>query len=112
MSVQKRKSTRLDSDQFISYRLFDQEGNISDEGMAKTTDISRSGVAIENRRSFELDSKVELTIALSDELIKAEAIVRNVKELEDDQYLIGLEFASLSSESFEKLKSEFPNIVV
>jgi c-di-GMP-binding flagellar brake protein YcgR len=112
MSVQERKSTRLDSDQFISYRLFDSEGNISDEGMAKTKDISRSGVAIENRRSFDLDSKVELTIALSDELIKTEAVVRNVKELDNNQFLIGLEFVSLSTQSFEKLKSEFPNIVV
>jgi c-di-GMP-binding flagellar brake protein YcgR len=112
MSVQDRKSTRLDSDQFISYRLFDQEGNICDEGMATTKDISRSGVAIENRRSFDLDSKVELTIALTDELIKTNAFVRNVKELANDVYLIGMEFEDLSTEDFEKLKSEFPNIVV
>ena len=112
MSVQNRKSTRLDSDQFISYRLYDKEGNICDEGMAKTKDISRSGVAIENRRAFELDSKVELTIALSEELIKADAFVKNVKELPDDLYLVGLQFDALSDEDFEKLKSEFPNIVV
>ena len=112
MSVQNRKSTRLDSDQFISYRLFDSKGHICDEGMAKTTDISRSGVAIENRRAFTLEAKVELTIALSEELIKAEAIVRNVKELGQEAYLIGLEFLDLSSEDFDKLKSEFPNIVV
>ncbi len=112
MSVQNRKSTRLDSDQFISYRLFDREGNICDEGMAKTKDISRSGVSVENRRSFDLDSKVELTIALSEELIKADATVRNEKEIADGQYLIGLEFVDLSSDDYDKLKSEFPNIVV
>ena len=112
MSLQNRKSTRLDSDQFISYRVFDSEGNICDEGMAKTTDISRSGVAIENRRRLDLESKVELTIALSEELIKTEGIVRNVKDLDDENYLIGLEFVSLSSEEFDKLKREFPEIVV
>lgn len=112
MSVQERKSTRLDSDQFISYRLYDSEGNICDEGMAKTRDISRSGVAIENRRAFELGAKVELTIALSEELIKADASVRNVKELSDDLYLVGLEFDALSNEDFDKLKKEFPNIVI
>jgi c-di-GMP-binding flagellar brake protein YcgR len=112
MSVQNRKSTRLDSDQFISYRLFDEKGQICDEGMATTRDISRSGVAIENRRPFDLDAKVELTIALSEELIKADAKVRNVKELGEEEYLIGLEFDNLSSEDFDKLKSEFPDIVV
>ncbi len=112
MSVQERKSTRLDSDQFISYRLFDKDGNICDEGMAKTKDISRSGVAVENRRSFELGVKVELTIALTEELIKADAIVRNVKEIEDGQYLVGMEFVALASEDYDKLKSEFPNMVI
>lgn len=112
MSLQNRKSTRLDSDQFISYRVFDSEGNICDEGMAKTRDISRSGVAIENRRRLDLESKVELTIALSEELIKTEGIVRNVKDLGEENYLIGLEFVSLSSEEFDKLKREFPEIVV
>jgi hypothetical protein len=112
MSVQDRKSTRLDSDQFISYRLFDEKGQICDEGMAKTKDISRSGVAIENRRSFDVDSRVELTIALSEELLKTNARVRNVKELGDEEYLIGLEFDNLSAEEFDKLRDEFPDIVV
>ena len=111
MSLQNRKSTRMDRDQFISYRVYDAEGNICDEGMATTRDISRSGVAIENRRRMDIDLKVELTIALSEELIKTEAMVRNVKELERENFLIGLEFLSLSTEEFEKLKREFPEIV-
>ena len=112
MSLQNRQSTRLNSDQFISYRLYDADGNICDEGMAKTRDISRSGCAVENRRKLELNAKIELTIALSEELLKTGAMVRNVKELENGVFLIGLEFTSLSTEEFEKLKSEFPDIVV
>jgi c-di-GMP-binding flagellar brake protein YcgR len=111
MSFKDRKDTRLESDQFISYRLFDKQNRVCDEGMAKTKDISRSGVALENRRPFEVDAKVELTIALTDELIKTEAIVRNVNQINDQTYSIGLEFTSITEEELNKLGKEFPNLM-
>jgi len=96
MSTEDRKASRLESTQFISYPLYDSEGRICEEGMARTRDISRSGVAVENRTSFEVGAKVELTIALSEELIKtetrktySETVIehgmnpRNLGELED-----------------------------
>jgi len=111
MSIKNRKSTRLESDQFISYRVFDSEGRVCLEGMATTKDISRDGVAVESRNHIEPETKVELTIALSEELIKTVGIVRNSKEIEEGNYHIGIEFTELSNEEFEKLKAEFPNIV-
>jgi c-di-GMP-binding flagellar brake protein YcgR len=111
MSKEERKTTRLESDQFISYRLYDENNQICDEGMAKTKDISRSGVALENRREFEVGARVELTIALIDELIKTEALVRNINKLDDNTYLIGMEFTSISESEIEKLSKEFPQIL-
>ena len=96
MSKEERKTTRLESDQFISYRLYDENNQVCDEGMAKTKDISRMGVAVENRREFEVGARVELTIALTEELIKTEALVRNI--------------TSISESEIEKLSKEFPQI--
>ncbi len=110
MSNKERKSTRLESDLFISYRLFDADERVCEEGMAKTRDISKSGVALENRSDFPVGSRVELTIALSEELIKADGVVRNSKLLNDNAYLMGVEFTTLSDEDFEKLRAEFPEI--
>jgi c-di-GMP-binding flagellar brake protein YcgR len=112
MSFKDRKATRLESDQFISYRVYDDQDRVCDEGMAKTKDISRSGVAVENRRPFEVGAKVELTIALSEELIKTDAIVRNVKVIDEQTYSIGMEFIDISEEELEKLGKEFPNLIV
>lgn len=110
MSSQDRKTARLESDQFISYRLFDSENRVCDEGMAKATDISRSGVAVENRTPFEVGSKVELTIALSEDLVKTEGIVRNTDQVADSTFHIGIEFTSISEDQINMLVKEFPEI--
>ena len=111
MSNQDRKSPRLDSDQFISYRVFDSENRVCDEGMAKTKDISQSGVAVENRTAFEVGSTVELTIALAEDLIKVKGIVRNVDKNSEDQYNIGIEFSEISEDQLKKISEEFPEIL-
>jgi hypothetical protein len=111
MSKEERKTTRLESDQFISYRLYDTNNQVCDEGMAKTKDISSSGVAVENRREFDVGARVELTIALKEELIKTEALVRNIKKLDESTFLIGMEFTNISASEIEKLSKEFPQIL-
>lgn len=111
MSNQDRKSPRLDSDQFISYRVYDSEDRVCDEGMAKTKDISQSGVAVENRTAIEVGARVELTIALTEDLVKIEGIVRNVDKAGEDQYNIGIEFAEISQEQLEHISKEFPEIL-
>jgi len=110
MSFKDRKSVRAESDQFISYRAYDSQNMVCDEGMAKTRDISRTGVPVENRRSLEVGAKVELTIALIDDIIKTESVVRNVKKVDDQTFYIGLEFTKISEEEIEKLGKEFPNL--
>jgi c-di-GMP-binding flagellar brake protein YcgR len=110
MSFKDRKSVRAESDQFISYRAYDSQNRVCDEGMAKTRDISRTGVSVENRRSLEVGAKVELTIALIDDIIKTESVVRNVKKVDDQTFYIGLEFTKISEEEIEKLGKEFPNL--
>lgn len=111
MSEDKRKSVRIKSNQFISFTVYDDQDRVCNEGMALARNISKSGVLLENRTGFDIGSKVDLSIALSDELIKARGSVRNVNEIDDNSYQIGIEFEDLSEEEIEKLASEFPNIV-
>jgi hypothetical protein len=111
MSSQERKSTRLDSDHFISYRLYDSEDRVCEEGMAKTVNISRSGVAVENRTEFDVGSKIELTIALTEDLVKTEGVVRNVEKKDDSTFHIGIEFVNISENEIKQLSEEFPEIL-
>jgi len=110
MSSQERKSTRSVSDQFISYRLFDSEGRVCDEGMARAIDISRSGVALDCRSDFEVNSKIDLTIALTDDIVKCVGEVRNVEKISETAYHVGIQFTEISEDQIEMIVAEFPEI--
>ncbi len=111
MSEQKRRSVRIKSDQFISFKVYDEQDRICDEGMALARNVSKSGVLLENRNGFENGAKVDLAIALSDELINVHGLVRNVKAINDQIFQIGIEFEGFSEDEVEKLSSEFPDII-
>jgi len=111
MSEEKRKSVRIESVQFISFKVFDDQGRICNEGMALAKDVGKSGVLLENRSGFDVGSKVDLAVALSEEILDVKGIVRNSKKIDDNTYQIGIEFSEISEEELTKLASEFPNIV-
>ena len=111
MSEEKRKSVRIESDQFISFKVYDDQGRICNEGMALAKDVSKSGVLLENRTGFDVGSKVDLAIALSEEILNVKGVVRNSKAMDENSYQIGIEFSEISEEELTKLASEFPNIV-
>ena len=111
MSEEKRKSVRIESDQFISFKVYDDQNRICNEGMALAKDVSKSGVLLENRSGFDVGSDVDLAIALSEEILNVKGIVRNSKKIADNTFQIGIEFSEITEEELTKLASEFPNIV-
>jgi c-di-GMP-binding flagellar brake protein YcgR len=110
MAKQERKNVRIQSEQFISYKLYDKKGKVCDEGMGVARDVSKTGIALENRRTMEIGARIELTIALREDVIHTEGTIRNVKELAENSYLTGIEFNKISKEEIEQLAKEFPSI--
>jgi len=111
MPEHKRNSVRIVSDQFISYKVYDDQKRVSEEGMALARNISKTGVLLENRSGFQIGSDVDLAIALSDEIINAKGRVRNVQAIDEHTFQIGIEFEGLTDNEMEKLASEFPDIL-
>jgi hypothetical protein len=111
MSEEKRKSVRIESDQFISFKVYDEQNRICNEGMALAKDISKTGVLLENREGFEISSNVDLAIALTEEILNVKGIVRNSNMIDEQTHQIGIEFVDISEEELTKLASDFPNIL-
>jgi hypothetical protein len=78
--------------------------------MAKTKDISRTGVAVENRTTMKVGAKIDMTMALTEDLVKLSGVVRNVDKA-DDLFNIGIEFSEVSDAEFAKISKEFPEIL-
>lgn len=111
MSEEQRKSVRIESDQFISFKVYDDQNRICNEGMALAKDVSKTGVLLENRSGFDVGANVDLAIALSEEILNVKGVVRNSKMINEHTYQIGIEFVNISEDDISKLASEFPNIL-
>lgn len=110
MEFESRESFRVDSQNFISYRLFNAENQVFHEGMATTIDISRTGIAIRTSNAMETGLKIEVAVAVGDEIVKTIGKVRNRKQIGADDYHIGIEFDFLSEENLDKLATIYPEI--
>ncbi len=106
-----RGAKRLEAEKLLAYRLFDEKQRVISEGVVKTIDISRTGISIETFEPIAVDSKIELTIGLGQDVVKAMGTVRNRKPLTDKTYQVGIEFDFLSDEDLGKIAMVYPEIL-
>lgn len=105
-----RKSSRVDAQLFISYDIMDESGQISYSGMALSRDLSRKGVLMEERTSFPENSKIQLHLALGQDVIDIDGQIRHVEEITENTYHIGVEFLEMSPDMIEKISKFYPQI--
>ena len=110
MEFESRESFRVGSENFISFRLFNEDGQVISEGMATTIDISRTGIAIKTKSEMEPNLNVELTIAVGDDIVKTAGVIKNRKNLSETEFQIGVEFNFLSDQDLDKLATIYPDI--
>lgn len=107
-----RKSVRVDAQLFVSYDLFDKNGQVVQAGMALSKDLSKTGVQVRERSSFELDSSIQIHLAVGDEVVNVEGKVRHVEKVDENNYRIGIEFTQIDEEILKKLAKHYPEIKV
>ncbi len=110
MEFESRESFRVDSENFISYRVYNADDQVFFEGMATTIDISKTGIAILTTTSVETGLKIELAIGVGSEIVKTLGKVRNQKKLSEGEFQVGIEFDFLSEDDLDKLSTVYPDI--
>jgi c-di-GMP-binding flagellar brake protein YcgR len=92
---EKRRFPRLDAVNLVSYTQLDQDNNPVDMGMCKSLDLSLGGVTIRVHRSFDVNSCLEMVMALGDRLIKSSGRVVHVRRVKKDLYDVGVCFTQV-----------------
>ncbi|HFE64268.1 hypothetical protein B1H10_09035 [candidate division KSB1 bacterium 4484_188] len=105
-----RRSSRIDAQHFIAYDILDEKNQVVQSGMALSRDLSRTGIQMQDRAGFPLDAKVLLHLAVGDDVVDIEGKVRHVDKVAEDDYRIGIEFASISEELLALLEKAYPGI--
>ena len=111
MKFEARGARRLESENLLAYRLFDGSGQVIDQGVAKTLDISKTGVSIASFHPMETGSRIELTIGIGRDVVKTMGTVKNNKPYDEKTHQIGIEFDFLSEEDLMKIGMVYPEIL-
>jgi hypothetical protein len=105
-----RKSDRIEATHFISYDLLDKEGDVRENGMALSLDLSREGVLLENRTDFPQNSTVAIYIAVGEDVVDLAGRVRHSEKIAEDKFRIGIQFKSMTDDQAQKLADHYPEL--
>ncbi len=93
---EKRAYTRVVSVNLVTYRHFDDSGDIDESSMGRTRNISEGGILLEVYKHYPLFSILELQIALCEEVINPRGRVVRLQELEGGLVEMGIKFIEIS----------------
>lgn len=94
MNTNKRKHTRVESLN-LSYISIDDAGNLVNEGMGRTLNLSETGILLESNFCALPDQTLSLTLAIEEDLLDVQGKIIRCKETDDGLYHMGVEFLDL-----------------
>jgi hypothetical protein len=102
-TIEKRRHVRIDSFN-LSYICVDEKGEVVNQGMGRTLNVSESGILLETYFLIESGQLLELTIALDDKLIDIKGKVVHHRRGKGRSFEAGIEFADLTEEMLNDIK--------
>jgi hypothetical protein len=91
-----RKHPRFDSIQ-LSYICLDKSEEVVQQAMARTINISESGILMETHFKIEKGQSLVASIGLRDELVDVRGKVAHVQATDEGKYVIGIEITGIES---------------
>jgi len=93
---EKRKSRRLESLNLLSYACLDEKGDTVHQAMAKTINISESGIRMETHVPLVPRTSVSLMIGLKEDLLDITGKVAHCEVTETAKFHSGIHFFDMT----------------
>jgi hypothetical protein len=100
----KRVERRYHSLHLLHYICLDSDGNKIGHGMARTLNLSETGVKVETHEPIETRYIMFLSIGIVDEIFDIKGKVVYCNRGDDGRFESGIEFYELDFDVFSKLK--------
>jgi hypothetical protein len=89
---ERRRSARVESLNLTSIVPKEGDAPLSQVSMARTLDLSALGAKIEVHQDIELGTRLELDIAMGEDISRVNGAVVHIEPTESGGYLLGIEF--------------------
>lgn len=101
---EKRKNFRIDSLNLISYACQDENGNLVQQGMGRTLNVSETGLLLETHVEIESQYPISLTLGLEDDLVEIKGQLVHSKRNIEGKFESGIRFFEMGEQSSVLLK--------
>ena len=92
MTTDRRKHSRVDTSNLISYVCLDDGGNETTQGMGKAINISQEGILIETHKPIESKYILLMVIGIEDELIQIKGNIVYCLADDSKMFRTGIQF--------------------
>ncbi len=99
-----RKHPRVPTSNLIAFSVYDEDGRLVNQSMAKALNISQGGILIESASLIEADWISLMSADTQNELVEVRGRVRFSKENENGMFEIGISFEGTPEEKVEFAK--------
>jgi hypothetical protein len=99
-----RKHARVPTSNLISFNVYDEDGRIVNQSMAKALNISQGGILIETAVMIKPGRISLMSADTENELVEVKGRVRYSRENEYGMFETGISFAGINDENIEFAK--------
>ena len=100
----KRRHSRIDSLNLLSYSCTDDTGQVVIQGMGRTLNVSQGGLLLETHVQIDDSYTISLTIGLQEELVDIKGQIVRSDPGKDDNYESGIKFHEMDEAALQLLK--------
>lgn len=102
--MEKRKHSRINSSNLLSYTCVNAENTVVQQGMGKTLDVSEGGILLETHVPIDSQYIVHLDIGLKDDVAELVGKVAYTRKGESGRAESGIRFEEYGDESRQVLQ--------
>jgi len=96
--MDQRRSERKDSLNFLDIEHVAHEGEVLNQGMGRTLDVSAVGLKLETHIPLKPGEELRVAIGLDDDVVNLQGRIVHVSEVGSELYHAGVDFVDLDAQ--------------
>ena len=103
--IERRKHTRFESLNLLSYICLDENNRALDQGMGRTLNVSKGGILLETPNSVDPEHTMVLAIGLKDDMVDIKGKIIHSRTDEEGKVKTGIQFIEMDQETLLTLEN-------
>lgn len=107
---ERRRAERRYAMNFLDYEIVSPEGETIGRGLARTLNVSASGLLLETGQFFEPGQLLRITLGLENDLVALTGRVAHSQPLDDDLCSTGIQFVEFAEADHPVFRRHFERL--